>query len=165
MFFCGQCVLNVGMKPLLIIHAGAESGTTRQLVDAVQAGVREAECHAAVRVVPALQAGPGDLREAGLVLFATPEKFGYMAGALKDFFDRSFYPTQGAVQGLGYALIVSAGNDGLGAIDSVRRIARGLGLKPLAEPLRVVGAPTGQDLIAARELGAALASGLSLGIF
>lgn len=157
------------MKPLLIIHAGAESGATsgitRQLVEVARAGMLDAEPHADVRVMHALRAGSEDLRAAGLVLFATPEKFGYMAGALKDFFDRSFYPSQEVVQGLGYALIVSAGTDGLGAIESVRRIARGLGLKPLAEPLRVVGVPTGQDLRAARELGAALASGLSLGIF
>ncbi len=153
------------MKPLLIVHAGAGSGTTMQLVQALSEGARAAEPGLCVQLLPALAAGPEDLRGAGAVVFATPEKFGYMAGALKDFFDRSFYPLEGSVAGLGYALIVSAGNDGLGAVEAVQRIARGFPLKPLAEPLRVVGAPAETDLSAARELGAALASGLVLGIF
>jgi multimeric flavodoxin WrbA len=153
------------MKPLLILHAGSEHGATRSLVEAARAGARETAPEVDLRVLEALQAGPEDLRAAGAVLFATPEKFGYMAGALKDFFDRSFYPLQGAVPGLGYALIVCAGNDGRGAVESVQRIVRGFPLKPLAEPLRVVGSPRPSDLQAARELGAALASGLVLGIF
>jgi len=153
------------MKPLLILQAGSDSGATCTLVDAVCEGAREAAPEIELRVLKALQAGPEDLRTAGAVLFATPEKFGYMAGALKDFFDRSFYPLEGAVPGLGYALIVCAGNDGRGAVESVQRIVRGFPLRPLAEPLRVVGSPGASDLQAARELGAALASGLVLGIF
>lgn len=153
------------MKPLLIIHAGAEVGTTRQLVEAVLAGARSTESDVPVLLRPALAAEPTDLELAGVVLFATPEKFGYMAGALKDFFDRSFYPLQGRVGGLGYALIVSAGNDGLGAVESVQRIVRGFPLKLLAPPLRVVGPPTEADLAEAYALGAALAAGLALGVF
>ncbi len=153
------------MKPLLILHAGDEAGTTRALIGAVREGALAAEPGLVLHLRPALQAGPEVLLEAGAVLFATPEKFGYMAGALKDYFDRCFYPLEGKVPGLGYALLVSAGNDGRGAVDSVQRIVRGLALKPIAEPLRVVGRPNPADLAAARELGAALASGLVLGIF
>lgn len=153
------------MKPLLILHAGDEAGTTRALIEAVREGSLAAEPGLQLHLRPALQAGPEALLEAGAVLFATPEKFGYMAGALKDYFDRCFYPLEGKVQGLGYALLVSAGSDGRGAVDSVQRIVRGLALKPIAEPLRVVGRPNPADLAAARELGAALASGLVLGIF
>lgn len=153
------------MKPLLILHAGEEAGTTRQLIDAFCEGVRAAEPRLILRVQPALFAEPDVMLDAGVVLFATPEKFGYMAGALKHFFDRSFYALEGKVPGLGYALLVSAGNDGRGAVESVQRIVRGLALKPLAEPLRVVGTPTAADLDAARELGAAIAAGLVLGIF
>jgi NAD(P)H-dependent FMN reductase len=153
------------MKPLLIIHAGAEAGATRQLVEAALAGAQSAEPDVPVLLRPALAAGPADLELAGAVLFATPEKFGYMAGALKDFFDRSFYPLEGRVAGLGYALIVSAGNDGLGAVESVQRIARGFPLDLLAPPLRVVGPPTEADLAEAHALGAALSAGLALGVF
>lgn len=153
------------MRPLLILYCGDEAGTTRQLIEAVCAGVVETEPALPLQVLPALQAGPEALLDSSAVLFATPEKFGYMAGALKDYFDRCFYPLEGRVSGHGYALLVSAGNDGRGAVESVQRIVRGLGLKPLAEPLRIVGRPTPADLSCARELGAALASGLVLGIF
>ncbi|ODU43758.1 NAD(P)H-dependent oxidoreductase [uncultured Aquimonas sp.] len=153
------------MKPLLILHAGDAHGTTTLLVDAFSEGARSAEPALPQRRVPALTASADVLLDAGAVLFATPEKFGYMAGALKHYFDRSFYQLEGRVAGLGYVLLVSAGNDGRGAVDSVQRILRGLALKPLAEPLRVTGPPTPADLDAARELGAAIAAGLVLGIF
>lgn len=153
------------MKPLLILHAGEDAGTTRQLIDAFCEGARAAEPGLQLQVEPALAAVPEVMLGAAAVLFATPEKFGYMAGALKHFFDHAFYALEGKVPGLGYALLVSAGNDGRGAVESVQRIVRGLALKPLAEPLRVVGLPTSADLDAARELGAAVAAGLVLGIF
>lgn len=153
------------MKPLLILHAGDEHGTTRQLVEAFCEGARNAEPQLPLRLIPALTAPADALLDAGAVLFATPEKFGYMAGALKHYFDRSFYALEGRVTGKGYVLVVSAGNDGRGAVDSVQRIVRGLALQPLAEPLRVTGPPTSADLDAARELGAAIAAGLVLGIF
>ena len=153
------------MKALLILHAGDEHGTTRQLVDAFCDGAHSAEPGLPLRLVPALTAPADALLDAAAVLFATPEKFGYMAGALKHYFDRSFYQLEGRVAGLGYVLLVSAGNDGRGAVDSVQRIVRGLALKPIAEPLRVTGPPTSAHLEAARELGAATAAGLVLGIF
>lgn len=153
------------MKPLLILYAGDERGTTCQLVDAFCEGARSAEPGLPLCRVPALTAPADVLLDAGAVLFATPEKFGYMAGALKHYFDRSYYMLEGRVAGLGYALLVSAGNDGRGAIDSVQRIVRGLALKPLSDPLRVAGPPTPADFDAARELGAAIAAGLVLGIF
>jgi len=88
-----------------------------------------------------------------------------MAGALKDFFDRSFHPLEGRVGGIAYGLMVCAGNDGRGAVESVERIVRGWSLRRVAEPLRVVGSPTDSDLDGARELGALMASGVALGIF
>ena len=109
--------------------------------------------------------GLDDLLAADGVLFATPENFGYMAGALKDFFDRTFYPAQGRVEGRPYALLVSAGNDGRGAAGSVERIVRGYALTPIAPPLIVRGIPAAADLAAAAELGAGLACGLELGVF
>ncbi|MGQ5524066.1 flavodoxin family protein [Chitinimonas sp. PSY-7] len=152
------------MKQLLILHAGqTEAGPVYALTTAALAG---AEVEAIeVKLLRALDARVEDLLAAHAVLFVTPEKFGYMAGALKDFLDRTFYPAQGKVEGLPYALIVAAGNDGTGAATAVARIALGYPLKPVAEPLIVRGPPTVADTQAAQELGAALAGGLVLGIF
>ncbi|MDK2126746.1 flavodoxin family protein [Parachitinimonas caeni] len=153
------------MKRLLIIHAGQnETGRAYALAEAARRGA----CGVAgLELVfkPALLAGVEDLLAADGILMITPEKFGYMAGALKDFFDRTFYPAQGQVEGLPYALIVVAGNDGRGAVTAVERIVRGYPFKPVDAPLVVIGEPTADQLAAAEALGAGMAEGVALGIF
>ena len=89
---------------------------------------------------------------------------GYMAGAIKDFFDRTFYPAQDRVQGLPYAIFVSAGNDGTGAVGSIERIALGYRFRKCAEPLIIKGDPGAEDLQRCADLGQTLAAGLALGI-
>jgi multimeric flavodoxin WrbA len=88
-----------------------------------------------------------------------------MSGLIKDFFDRTFYAVEGELAPLPYALFISAGNDGRGAVREIERIARGYPFTPVAEPLIVRGPPTEDALGAARELGMTLAAGLSAGIF
>jgi hypothetical protein len=87
-----------------------------------------------------------------------------MAGAIKDFFDRTFYPVQGRVDALPYAIFVSAGNDGTGAVTSIERIALGYRWKQCAEPLIVKGEPSDTDRRRCAELGQTLAAGLALGV-
>src|SRR3990170_1522786 len=112
-----------GRPHLLLIYAGHAGGRTHAMVEAVKQGVTAAGEDVELRAVPALQAGVDDLLWANGLLIGTPEHFGYMAGAIKDFFDRTFYPVEGRVDGLPYALFVSAGNDGAGAVSSIDRIA------------------------------------------
>ena len=88
-----------------------------------------------------------------------------MSGALKDFFDRTFYAVEGKLRGLPYALFVSAGNDGTGAVRAIERIVSGYGWSAIAPPLVVVGEPGEQDERRAEELGATLVAGLAAGIF
>lgn len=149
---------------LLLIYAGHAGGRTYALVEAVKQGVAAAGEDVELRALPALEAGVDDLLWASGLLFGTPEHFGYMAGAIKDFFDRTFYPVQGRVEGLPYALFVSAGNDGTGAVTSIDRIALGYRWKKCAEPLIVKGDPTMDDLQRCSELGQMLAAGLALGV-
>src|SRR5262245_47887518 len=106
-------------KHVLIIFGGHEGGRTLQLVDAVQRGVltaayeseRSEDSAIEIRTLPALAAGIDDLLWAHALLIGTPEHFGYMSGAVKDFMDRTFYPAEGKVDALPYAVFVSAGND------------------------------------------------------
>jgi flavorubredoxin len=151
------------MPNLLIIHGGHPGGRTYRLLSAVQRGAREEAVD--VRTLPALEAGIDDLLWANGLLIGTPEHFGYMAGAVKDFMDRTFYPAEGKVDGLPYAMFVSAGNDGRGAVSSIERIALGYKWKKVAEPVIVVGDPSDTDLERCRELGLTVAAGLTLGIF
>jgi flavorubredoxin len=154
----------LAMKRLLLIFGGHEGGRVAALSEAVRGGIVEAG-DVELRVRPALEADPSDLLWAQGLLIGTPEHFGYMSGAVKDFFDRTFYPAEGKTEGLPYAIFVSAGNDGSGAVSSIERIVLGYKWKRIAEPLIVRGAPTDADLLAARELGQTMAVGLSADIF
>ena len=111
------------------------------------------------------ESGLDDLLWADAVILGTPENFGYMSGAMKDFLDRTYYPAQGLVEGMGYALFVSAGNDGTGAVRAIRRIALGYPLKEIVAPIIVRGEVHASNLEACQELGMTVAAGLELGMF
>ena len=151
------------MKRLLVIHH-TQSGNTGRLAEAVLRGARRvAETETVMK--RAGEAMLEDLLDCHGLLIGTPENFGTMAGMVKDFFDRTYYPAEGKTVGLPYAVFVSAGNDGSGAVREIERIAAGYGWKRVAEPLIARKEVTDADLAACEELGEALASGLALGIF
>jgi NAD(P)H-dependent FMN reductase len=157
--------LPVRRRRLLLIYAGHAGGRTEQLRRAVEAGILDFAPDVELVSRHALACDADDVRSADGFLLGTPEHFGYMAGALKDFFDRTFYPTEGQTQGRPYALFISAGNDGTGAQRSVERIVTGYGWTAVTPPLIVVGSPDESTLDRARTLGATLAAGLEAGIF
>src|SRR6201997_3020526 len=126
------------MKRLLIV-AHAPSENTRALRDAVERGARS-ETGIDVHVVAPLQSGPDDVLAAQAVILGTTENLGYMSGALKDFFDRIYYPCLERTQGLPYALYVRAGQDGTGTRRAVESIATGLRWRAVREPLVCRGA-------------------------
>jgi multimeric flavodoxin WrbA len=130
-----------------------------------------------VHLLRAADAGPGDVLAAHGYLFATPENLATMSGLMKDFFDRCYYAALDRLNGRPYASLVCAGSDGTGAARQIERIATGWRLKCAAPPLIVcTHAQTPEDILRPKhigavdlkrceELGAALAGGLSLGIF
>ena len=152
-------------KHILLIYGGHAGGHTERLCDAACAGIEAAGEATELRRLSALQGGIEDLLWADGLLIGTPEHFAYMSGAVKDFFDRTFYPAEGRTEGLPYALFVSAGNDGRGTVAAVERIATGYRWQRIAEPLIVVGKPDAAQLGQCQELGQTLAAGLALGIF
>lgn len=154
--------MNHNCRLLIVYHS--QTGHTQAMVEAAVRGA-VGETALELRVLRASQAVVADLLWTDTLLLATPENFGYMAGALKDFFDRTFYPCQGLIQGLPYAVMVSAGNDGRGAVAAIERIARGYPFKPVAEPLIARGELTAEHLAECEQLGAALAAGTLMGIF
>lgn len=154
------------MKHILLLHGGhTADGTTARLEQAVADGLAEFANEIEVRRLQALRAGIDDLLWAHGLLIGTPEKFGYLSGAVKDFLDRTYYPAQGKVNGLPYALFVSAGNDGSGAVRALERIAIGYGWNRISEALVVRGEPDEAALQRCRELGQTLAAGLTCGVF
>lgn len=154
------------------------TGATAAMVDALLQGARESTGDAVqVIALRAADAGADDVLAADAVVFATPETLASMCGAMKDFFDRSYYPLLGRCEGKPYALLVCAGSDGQPTIAQLRRVALGLRLKEVAEPVLVcTQAQTAEAIVAGkklpesqlargRELGALLAAGLELGVF
>jgi multimeric flavodoxin WrbA len=150
---------------VLLIHGGHPGGRTARLVAAVAEGVRAGSDETELRILPALEATIDHLLWCEGLLIGTPEHFGYMSGAVKDFFDRTFYPAEGRTEGLPYGLFVSAGSDGTGTLRAVDRIVTGYRWKAIAEPVLVVGAPGEEHLARCRELGATMAAGLEAGLF
>lgn len=165
----GQVALSVEhsrrRKHLLIVYH-TQTGHTRALAEAAcQGAADELIEDVEVRLRQARAAGPEDLLWAHGLLLGTPENFGYMSGGMKDFLDRTFYPVEGRIQSLPYAIFISAGNDGSGALRAIRRIAGGYPLREVQEPIIARGEVDASHLEACRELGMTLAAGLQAGIF
>ena len=141
-------------------------GSTECMARAVYEGATDALIEAVdVRFKRAFDAGPEDLLWANALILGTPENFGYMSGAVKDFLDRTFYPVEGKLAPLPYAMFVSAGNDGQGALAAIRRIANGYPFREVQEPVVARGGVEQAHLAACRELGMALAAGIEAGIY
>jgi len=153
------------MKHVLLIYGGHLGGRVAAMTKSVREGIEALSDEVELRELSALAAGVDDLLWANGLLIGTPEHFGYMSGAVKDFFDRTFYPTENKTEGLPYALFVSAGNDGSGAVNSIERIVLGYKWKRVAEPLIVRGDFTESARTRCVELGQTMAAGLSAGIF
>jgi multimeric flavodoxin WrbA len=152
-------------KTLLIV-AHAPSANTQVLRDAVIRGARHPDiAGVTVRCVAPLEAGPEDVLATQGIILGTTENLGYMSGALKDFFDRVYYPCLEETQGLPYALYIRAGHDGTGTRRGVETIVTGLRWRAVQEPVLCRGEY--QDSFAAdcEELGTLMAAGLEAGVF
>lgn len=153
------------MKHLLIVYH-SQSGNTQRMAEAALAGAtNELITETEVRLLRAADAKPEDLLWAEGLLLGTPENFGYMSGGMKDFLDRTFYQVEGQILSLPYAIFISAGNDGSGALRAIRRIANGYPFKEVQEPVIAQGEVTDAHLGSCEELGMTLAAGLEAGIF
>ena len=163
------------MKRLLIVWHSHTGGSRQMAAAAAQAAGRQDGIAVCLR--HAADAQPGDVLAADGYLFATPENLASMAGLMKDFFDRIYYPVLERINGRPYALMICAGSDGSGAVRQIERIATGLRLKAVAPPLIVITrAQTAEQIMAPKtigavdlarcaDMGAGLAAGLAAGVF
>jgi NAD(P)H-dependent FMN reductase len=157
--------------PHLLIVWHSRTGGSEALARAAAEGAGTA------RLVAADEVTSDALQAAGGYLFVGPENLAALSGAMKEMFDRCYYPCLGRIEGRPYATIICAGSDGENAQRQLDRIATGWRLKRVAEPVIVnTAAQTPEAILApktiapdrlaeARDLGAALAEGLAAGIF
>ncbi len=152
------------MKKILIIYH-SQSGKTRKLADAIVTGVK-LENNNEVRLKPALKSTLEDLLWCDAVIFGTPENFGSMSGGLKYFFDQTYYPVkEKSSLNIPYAIFISCGNNGSGAVHQIEQIAQGYPLKKTINALIIKGEIGEIDIEKAIEFGQTFAAGINLGIF
>lgn len=161
------------MAELLIVYF-SRTGGSRQMAEAAAAA---AQSEADTTLKTADQAGPDDLLNADGYIFCAPENLAAIAGEMKEFFDRCYYPVLGRIEARPYAQMVCAGSDGENAARQTARIAQGWRLKEVQPPLIIcTHAQTPEQILAektipedelahCRDLGEAMAAGLSMGAF
>ena len=150
----------------LLVVAHSPSENTRRLSEAVLRGARAPEIAGVETLLrPPLEAVPEDVLAAQAIILGTTENLGYMSGALKDFFDRIYYPCLERKQGLPYMLYIRAGMDGTGTSRAVERITTGLRWRAVQPHLICRGAFREEFVGQCEELGMYMAAGLEAGIF
>jgi hypothetical protein len=153
------------MKRLLVV-AHVPSPNTTRMRDAVLAGARNPDIDGVEIIAKTpFEAGPGDVLAADAVILGTTENLGYMSGAMKDFFDRTYYPVLEIAQGKPYGLYIRAGLDGNGTRRSVETIITGLRWRAVQGPLICRGDWDEVFVAQCEELGMAMAAGLEAGVF
>jgi multimeric flavodoxin WrbA len=157
---------------VLAIVWHSRTGASRAMAEAALAGAGDEG-----KLIAADDAEPEALLAAAGYIFVCPENLASMSGVMKDMFDRCYYPLLGRIEGRPYATLIAAGSDGEGALRQIDRIATGWRLRRVAESVIVnfnaqtpeailaVKTPTARQLAPCREIGAALAEGLRMGIF
>ena len=161
-------------KRLLIVFHSRSGGTEHLVQNAIRGALLGLdfdptdghEVHGdRICVKRAFDADENDVLGASGILVATPANFGYMSGALKDFFERVYNPCLDKTARMPYALIVKGSTDVEGAASSVRRIVKGMDWREVLPALLVVGDATAQQAAEAEELGATFAAGVDAGIY
>lgn len=161
------------MARLLIVYH-SKTGGSRQMAEAA---AESARVEIPTELRSAAEAGASDLLAADGYIFCAPENLAAIAGIMKDFFDRCYYPVLGKIEGRPYAQMICAGSDGANAARQTARIAQGWRLRDVQPPLIVcTHAQTPEAIMAekvipedqlsrCRELGAAMGAGLAMGVF
>jgi len=163
------------MKRLLIVYH-SYTGGTEQMAYAAYGAARDED---GVETVykRAEDTESDDMLAADGYLFATPENLAAIAGVMKAFFDRCYYPLLGKIEGRPYAAMICAGSDGENARKQLERICTGWRVKKVIDtPIICTYAQSEEAILmekvigesdrkACRDIGQTLAAGLAMGIF
>jgi len=130
-------------------------GRTEALARAVAEGVNSVE-GASARIKRVDYAIVDDFISCDAVAFGSPNYFDYMAGLMKDFFDRALSIRE-KVAGKPAAAFTSGGGSSDSALLSLERMISAFRLNKVAEGIVSSGMPSEEDLSSCRKLGEALA--------
>jgi len=149
----------------LVIISHAPSKNTKRLLDAVIKGANNDEItNVDVRSISPLDTTPDHIKDSHALIIGTTENLGYMAGLIKDVFDRCYYPCLETTEGLPFTFYVRAGNDGTGTRRAIESITTGLSWRLVQEPLICRGEFTEEFVTQCEDLGMTMAASLEAGI-
>ncbi|WP_288944464.1 flavodoxin family protein [uncultured Marinobacter sp.] len=152
-------------KKTLLIIAHAPSENTTKMLEAAINGANDSEIeNVEVRYLPPLETQPDDIIAADAIIIGTTENLGYMAGLIKDVFDRCFYGCLEKTEGMPFAFYVRAGRDGTGTRRAIESITTGLKWRLVQEPLICRGEFQDEFIEQCEELGLSMAASLEAGI-
>lgn len=111
-------------KILIVYHS--QAGIVKEMAYAIKQGIENTGDFEII-IKTAEQADQEDLRTASGIAIGTPDYFDYMAGTIKDFFDRTFYAVQSKIRGsltanIPCVFFVSGGTGGGPALESLKKI-------------------------------------------
>ncbi len=140
-------------KVLIVYHS--QSGNTEEMAKAVADAAKAAG--ATVTLKNAAQADANDLLACDIVAIGTPNYFGYMAGMVKDFFDRVWATVREKLANKPYVTFGSKGGGGAQAIETVERILDGFKMVKAADTVLATRKPSDEVMAQCRDLGKKLA--------
>jgi flavodoxin len=149
-------------RVLIVYHS--HTGNTEVMAKAIYDGAVSAV--ATVTLKKAADATAEDILDCDVVAFGTPNNFRYMAGALKDFFDRLWLKIGDRAGNKLYTTFSTAGGGGkqaIQAIESIEHICevfsewKRVSFKEVLPGIVATGKPSAQILQECRELGKKLA--------
>ncbi|MFO7751839.1 MAG: NAD(P)H-dependent oxidoreductase [Desulfobacteraceae bacterium] len=151
---------------VILVTYHSQGGNTRRMAESAAAGAGDTDTGSAV-LKAAGETTLEDLRLCDGIILGSPEYFGYMAGMIKDFFDRTYEVAAANVNEFRkpYALFISAGNDGRNTEVQMERILKGFPFKKVYETVICRGPIRDDILDRCFEMGQTLAAGCDLGIY
>lgn len=150
-------------KNLLIIYH-SQQGHNLKLAQACKKGAEKEE-GIQIKFQKALDTDLEDILWADGLVIVTAEYLGYMSGAVKDLFDRTYYPARENEVNIPYILLICSETDGTGAQRNIERIAPSYTLRKALDTILIKEHRLEEDLPQAEEQGQTFAAGLSMGIF
>jgi len=142
------------MVQVLVLYY-SRTGNTEALANAIADGSRQVE-GVLVTIKRIDYATVQDFISCDAVAFGSPNYFGYMAGIMKDFFDKA-WSVRINVAGKVAAAFTSGGGNSNSALVSLENVIGYFKLEKVAEGIVSVRKPNEQDLKKCKDLGRKLA--------
>ncbi|MBU8578653.1 flavodoxin family protein [Brevibacterium luteolum] len=146
------------MARVLLVHH-SPSPATEKLAAAAREGLNMPELEG-VEVIEraALDATTEDVLSAAAYVLGTTANFGYISGALKHFFDTTYYDTREQTAGRPFSYWIHGGYDTTGAEKAMEAITTGFGWEKAFEPVTFTGEVGHEHLEQVTEMAATVAA-------